>query len=380
MKFTVSETLLSENLSFATRAVPNRPTHPILANLLVIADKQQQSVEITGFDLALGIKMRFDAEVEEAGKITVPAKLFNEIVSKLKGEICFEVSDGDYGIISQGKSEYKIRVQAIDEYPKLPKIEEGNTLKLNPASFAKGLKHTIFATSADETKQILTGVNLEFVGETITFASTDGHRLATFEVARYEEENSLPLEIENEKITLTINARSCNEIIKMLEKNKKNGLIDLIFNADNISVVCGENSIISRKIAGQYPNWRMLLPKSFSKSVELDCKQLIAALERLNLLADKNHLAKCTFEGDQIYLKADTAEKGAGSEYLPATINTDEEDFVFAFNIKYFIHGLKEMDSEQIIFKINEALKPIIIEPVGDQKMQYLVMPVQSRS
>lgn len=380
MKFTVSNSILTENLSLAIRAVPDRPTHPILANILVIADKQQQTVQITGFDLALGIVVRFNADVEQGGEITVPAKLFSEITSKLKGEISFEVSDGDYGLISQGKSQYKIRVQARDEYPELPTVEDGRQLKLNSSTFAEGLKHTLFAVSPDETKQILTGINMEFGGEAITFASTDGHRLSTFEVPRYDKENTLPIEVESEKVVLTINANSCRELLKVLEKSNNGDILDLTFNDNNIAARCGENLIITRKIEGQYPNWRQLLPKSFSKSVKVNRKDLIAALQRLHLLAGKNDMAKCSFEENQIYLRADTADVGTGTEYLPATIETNEDSFKFAFNIKYFLHGLKEMDSEFVAIKLNEALKPIIIEPIGEQKMQYLVMPVQARS
>lgn len=381
MKFTVSDSILSDNLSLAIRAVPDRPTHPVLANVLVIADKQQQTVQITGFDLALGIVVRFAADVEEKGEITVPAKLFSEITSKLRGEISFEVSDGDYGVISQGKSQYKIRVQSRDEYPELPTVKDGSQLKLNPASFAEGLKHTIFATSPDETKQILTGVNLKFGGGMITFAATDGHRLSTCEVARHNEENTLPLEVEQEELTLTINANSCREMLKILDKSAEGDVLDLAFNTNNIAARCGENLIITRKLEGQYPNWLQLFPKDFSKFVEVNRKDLIAALQRLHLLADKNHMAKCTFEESQLQIKADTADVGSGTEYLPATIETNEENFMFAFNIKYFLHGLKEMEAETIVIKVNESLKPIIIEPIGSEnKMQYLVMPVQARS
>lgn len=192
MKFSVSQSDLDNAIGAAIRAVPKKTTHPILANILLEADLQNQQLIFTGFDLSLAIVTICKAEVEVGGKITLPASLFPQIISKVDGDIVFELTQNNIAKIISGKSSYSMPVMLADEYPQLPTItgEDVTRVELNPEIVIQGLRHTLFAASNEETKQLLTGVHLQLEENIIRFIATDGHRCAVYQSDYGEEKES----------------------------------------------------------------------------------------------------------------------------------------------------------------------------------------------
>ncbi len=186
MKLICKQSDLNTHLSLTSRAVSSRPTHPILGNVLLQADAATSQVSLTGFDLSLGIRTTFNAEVLEAGKITLPAKLLNDIVSRLpEGEISLddESSDTENQSVGEGltltltpkNGRYEVRAMGAEEFPELPISENDKAVHLPAAALIEGLGGSLFATSVDETKQVLTGVHLTVKQDSLEFAATDGH-------------------------------------------------------------------------------------------------------------------------------------------------------------------------------------------------------------
>ena len=178
MKLVCSQTDLSSNLSLVSRAVPSRPSHPVLANILFTADAGTQRVSLTGFDLSLGIQTSFPSDVETSGAITLPAKLLTDIVTRLSADTQITLEQEEEGGVNltTGSGQYKVRGMLADEFPRLPLVESGEAARLSVESLVEGLRGTLFATSSDETKQVLTGVHLRVQPEGLEFAATDGHR------------------------------------------------------------------------------------------------------------------------------------------------------------------------------------------------------------
>ncbi len=194
MKLVCAQSDLSTNLSLVSRAVPSRPTHPVLANVLLTADEETQQVQLTAFDLSVGIRTSFAAQVEEGGEITLPAKILNEIVSRMpEGQITLEdrAEDGEseevetsiIATLTSSSGSYTVRGMEAADFPALPEIEEGEAkaIYLPPEALIEGLRGCLFACSPDETKQVLSGVHLKLDRDGIEFAATDGHRLAVVE-------------------------------------------------------------------------------------------------------------------------------------------------------------------------------------------------------
>jgi DNA polymerase-3 subunit beta len=382
MRLVCSQNQLASNLSLVSRAVGSRPTHPVLANILFNADEKLQTLGMTAFDLSLGIQVTFGAEVSVGGSTTLPARLLNDIVSRLPDEDISLSIDDDIATIACGSGRYEVHGLPVQEFPELPKIEaDGETTYLPVESLLLGLDGSLFAASTDETKRILTGVHLTASADRLEFAATDGHRLAMVQTNFLSAED-LPVAPADEKsgLELTIPARALRELERMLNVQTE-GTIAVRFDRSQMIFQSANQILTSRLLDGSYPNYRALIPSQFERQVTLERKALVSALERIAVLADqKNNIVKISFNttGQEISLSVEAPDVATGRESLPAQISGG--DLEIAFNVKYLLDGLKAIDSNDIQLKLNNSTSPAIINPIGSTQMTYLIMPVQIRS
>lgn len=388
MKLICNSSDLSHNLSLVSRAVPSRPTHPILANVKLEARTEPQQVRLTAFDLSLGIETSFSAQVQESGQLTLPAKLLNEIVSKLpEVEIRLESEPETESLtITSAFGRYQVRGMSTEEFPELPVVENGLGAHLPSAILIEGLRGSLFASSSDETKQVLTGVHLIARGDSLEFAATDGHRLAVVVAVAQDEEvdgddKSAAGERQQAEFEVTLPARALRELERMVGGPQNLEAVSLHLGQGTTVFELPTGRLTSRTLEGQYPNYRQLIPKQFERQVTLDRKALLSALERISVLADrKNNLVKFTLDGDrqELSLSVEAADFGSARESMAAQISG--EDLDIAFNVKYLMDGLKALPTAEIQMQLNGPTTPVIFTPVGGLKMTYLVMPVQIRS
>ncbi len=380
MKLVCTQTDLSTNLSLVSRAVPSRPTHPVLANVLLTADAQTQQVSLTAFDLSLGIRTSFPAEVLQEGEITLPAKLLNDIVSRLpEGEITLGDDEAGQALgvtLTSASGHYQVRGMGVEEFPELPVIEKGEALYLPASALIEGLRGSLFATSADETKQVLTGLHLTVQQDALEFAATDGHRLAvvqtTNESAGSEGQDSLEV---------TVPAKALRELERMLGMRQSAEPLALHFDQGQVVFEWANQRLTSRTLEGQYPAYRQLIPRQFERQLALERRLLLSALERIAVLADqKNNIVKFSLDSvnQELALSVEAQDVGSGRESMSAQISG--ESIEIAFNVKYLMEGLKALPSSEIQMQLNTALSPLILTPLGTLKMTYLIMPVQIRT
>jgi DNA polymerase III subunit beta len=406
MKFVCTQHDLNVNLALVSRAVSTRPTHPVLANIKIEASTNPSSIQLTGFDLSLGIQTNFAAVVEDDGILTLPAKLLVDIIAKLPtGEITIDDEAGENLVtITSVSGRYQVRGMSADEFPELPSIEQGETNQLSAAAFIDGLKGSLVACSQDESKQVLTGVYLKVEPDRLEFAATDGHRLGIVEVYPNDliseelgaEETEKPRE-DRETISpavssspspqaqltksfeVTVPAKALRELEKMLGAGEGD-LLGLQLEQGQVVFGWGDRKLTTRTLEGKYPDYRLLIPKQFQRQITLDRKQLLSSLERIAVLADQTNLVKFSIDStnNTIALSVESQERGSGRESLIAQISGDDLDI--AFNIKYLMDGLKTLPTQEITIALNGPLEPVILTPLGGIKMTYLVMPVQLRS
>ena len=416
MKLVCSQNDLNTNLSLVSRAVPSKPTHPVLGNVLVSADTETQQVTLTAFDLSLGIQTSFAAQVEASGKFTIPAKLLNDIVSRLPdGEITLEDEQEDAAsetesdslrdsfasriivTLTSASGRYQVRGMSAGEFPELPQVEAGGAVHLPAEALVEGLRGTLFATSSDETKQVLTGVHLTMQQDTLEFAATDGHRLAVVQTTNQSpaEADSVspttPEELTSEKpekpadnasgLEVTLPARALRELERMLGMRQSTDTVTLHFEQGQIVFQGGDHRLTSRTLEGQYPAYRQLIPRQFQRQMTIDRRQLLSAVERIAVLADqKNNIVKFSIDNvnQQLSISVEAKDVGNGQESMPAQISGESLDI--AFNVKYLIDGLKALSTSDIQMQMNTADSPVILTPLGGLKMTYLIMPVQIRA
>jgi DNA polymerase-3 subunit beta len=352
----------------------------VLANVLLKADATTQRVILSAFDLSLGIQTSFPANVEESGVLTLPAKLLGDIVSRLPdGDIALE-SEADSGHVTKitcASGQYQVRGMGAEDFPELPKIEEGEQTHLSADALIDGLRGSLFAASADETKQVLTGVHVSLKPEGLEFAATDGHRLAV--VQTIESEDAEKSE-DDAQLDVTVPAKALQELIKMIDRQGSSS-IDVRFDQGQVVFEWADQRITSRLLEGQYPNYRQLVPRQFSHQLTLDRRLFLSALERISVLADqKNNIVKVQMDSvsQQVMLSVDAQDVGSGRESVPAQIAG--EGLEIAFNVRYLLDGLKAINTSDVQMQLNTPTSPVVLSPVGNLKMTYLVMPVQVRS
>ncbi|MGV0025076.1 DNA polymerase III subunit beta [Phormidesmis priestleyi] len=385
MKLICAQNNLNTHLSLVSRAVSSRPTHPVLANVLLNADVTTQRVSLSAFDLSLGIQTSFAAQVEESGTLTLPAKLLGDIVSRLPdGDITLDsdlnAETGMLTTLTCASGRYQMRGLGAEEFPELPAIADGELAHLSTEALIDGLRGTLFSSSADETKQVLTGVHLSLQPDGLEFAATDGHRLAVVQTINQDADGSPASKTENDaSLDVTIPSKALQELMKML--GQSGASIAVRFDQGQVVFEWTDQRLTSRLLEGQYPNYRQLIPRQFSHQMTLDRRLLLGALERISVLADqKNNIVKMNLDdsNQQLTLSVDAQDVGSGRESMPAQITGEGLDV--AFNVKYLVEGLKAINTSEVQMQLNTATSPAILTPLGSLKMTYLVMPVQVRN
>ena len=390
MKLVCSQAELNAALQLVSRAVASRPTHPVLANVLLTADAGTGRLSLTGFDLNLGIQTSLPASIESSGAVTLPARLLGEIVSRLSSESPVTLASDDAGEqveLTSLSGSYQMRGMPADEFPELPLVENGTALKVEAAALARALRATLFASSADEAKQLLTGVHLRFSGSHLEAASTDGHRLAVLAVTDALREaptleDGEASEGEAPDLSVTLPARSLREVERLVTSWKGDDPVTLFYDRGQVVVLAADQMVTSRTLEGTYPNYRQLIPDSFSRVFELDRRGFVAALERVAVLADQhNNVVRISSEPEsgQVQISADAQDVGSGSESLASDLSG--EPVQIAFNVRYVLDGLKAMEADRIKLRCNAPTTPAVLTAADDDSgFTYLVMPVQIRS
>jgi DNA polymerase III subunit beta len=382
MKLICAQTELNTHLSLVSRVVPSRPSHPVLANVLLVADADLQQVRLTGFDLSLGVQTSFGAQVEAGGTLTLPAKLLGDIVSRLPdGDVVLDNS-GDEAIVSltSASGRYQVRGMGAEDYPELPTLDDGEVAHLSADALIEGLRGSLFSTSGDESKQVLTGVHITAEADGLEFAATDGHRLAVVQSID-SAEDSQGAESEALKFDVTVPAKALRELERMIQLNPANAAIAVRFDQGQLIFEWANQRLTSRLLEGQYPNYRQLIPRQFSRQMTLDRRLFSTSLERIAVIADqRNSIVKLTLDSvkQELVLSVDAQDVGNGREVMPAQISG--EDLEIAFNVKYLLEGLKAFNTADVQMQFNTSTSPAIVTPLGGMKMTYLVMPVQIRA
>lgn len=391
MKLVCAQNLLSTNLSLVSRAVAARPSHPVLANVLLVADADTQQLRLSAFDLSLGIQTSFPASIEVGGKLTLPARLLTDIVSRLPdGDITLDDGSNDADTtylttLTCASGHYQVRGMSADEFPELPDVNDGEVVHLPAISLIEGLRSSLFSASGDETKQVLTGVHLTINDAGLEFAATDGHRLAVVETVSPDETERSPKATKQDAddsgdLDVTIPAKALQELTKLLDRQAE-GTVSVKFDRSQAVFEWVDQRLTTRLLEGQYPNYRQLVPKQFTFQATVERRLFLSALERIAVLADqKNNIVKLTLSNSKgsMALSVDAPDVGSGEETIPAQITG--EDLIIAFNVRYLLDGLKTLNTAEIQMQFNTSTSPAILTPLGGLKMTYLVMPVQVRS
>ena len=370
LSFKVEKEILLNGLKIVERATAQKGLQPVLANILLDAvDKNKINLYATDFDLT--IITSIEAQVDSIGSITLPAKKLLDIVSRLNdGIISFDLSANTMTIKS-GKSKFEILGISANEFPKIELLTDEDTeVEIDLKPFVIGIKEAGFAAASYEANNsLLSGVVCDINKNVLEIASTDGNRLARArKIITNKDDKSLKLILPAKVLQefLKISYFIDEDYVKLYTKNNK-----IMIKSDNITM-------ISNIMTGQYPQYNQLIPQSFPKEAKVSVSKMISALELVSTMVnEKTSIVKFDFSGNTLYLMADTPE--AGNSQSELDIKYSGDDILIAFNYRYLLDCLKNIDAENMIICMNTNLSATVIKPDNEEDFIYLVMPVQIR-
>ena len=370
LSFQVEKEVIYNGLKIVERATAQKGLQPVLANILIEAvDKNKINLYATDFDLT--IITSIEAQVNNAGSITLPAKKLLDIVSRLNdGIINFELNATTMTITSN-KSKFDIIGISASEFPKIETVsDETEFVDIDLKPFIMGIKEAGFAAATYESNNnLLSGVVCDISKNVLEIASTDGNRLARARkiITNREDKTQkliIPAKVLQEflKISYFID----EETIKLYTMTSK-----IMIKSDNITM-------ISSLMNGQYPQYNQLIPQTFPKEAKINVSKIVSAIERISTMVnEKTSIVKFEFTQNNLSLKADTPEAGNSEDQIDIIYNG--EDITIAFNYRYLLDCFKNIDSEDLIICMNTNLSATVIKPDNDEDFIYLVMPVQIR-
>lgn len=372
MEIVINKEDFQNGIKIVEKVTAQKAIQPILSNIL-IKTVSSDRVQFVATDLNLAIDFKTSAEVITEGSVTLSAKKISEIVSKLTStQITLKsIEDSENIKIKSGKTEFDVIGLNPDEFPTVSDLEEDantRTITLNKQEFSKAIKQVIFATSSQETQAVLTGVCFNIEGTTLELAATDGNRLTRVQ----KEINDEVLEAVN----FIVPAKTLQEVqrISALVEDEE---ITIKIQKNKIAFEFSELTFQSRLIEGVYPKYQQLIPNANEKKIIVDRVELINAIERVAIMVnDRTNVVRFNFTQGQLEIMADTPEAGRSKDYID--IEYEFDDMLTAFNYKYVLDGLKNMETKLIEIEISDVLAASIFKPQND-KSNYicLIMPVK---
>jgi len=373
MKFVINREDLLNGIRIVERATVIKGLQAVLANILIETVGANQ-VKLTATDFDLSVVTIINANIEEEGKFTLPAKMLGDIVARLQDElVTIEVNDSSAHITCK-KSKFDVLGISANEFPHVEEeISEGDSIEIETKPFIKAIRQVVSAAAGYETNTLLSGVVCEVNKNILEMAATDGNRLAR--VREVVKNNS----VDSEKVfEMLISSKVLAELSK----------IALLTDAENIKICKEEKRIvitidktklITKLMHGQFPKYNQLVPQTFPKEAKVNKSNLISTLERVAVLVnDKTSSIKFEFADDTLKLSGDSPETGNASDIID--ISYTGEPLTIAFNYKFVLEFLKIVESEEVAIKLNSSLSATIFAPCNEEDYIYLVMPVQLRN
>ncbi|ABR46245.1 DNA polymerase III, beta subunit [Alkaliphilus metalliredigens QYMF] len=367
MHFSCSQKALMHSISIVQKGVSAKTTLPILKGIYI--ETNNEGLRLVGTDLEIGIEHVMEADVLQEGIVVVDARLFSEIIRKLPdAEVDITLKENNQLEIKCASTEFNILVYSPDEFPELPIVEEDQVYEIAQELFKGMIRQTVFATSQDESRPILTGVLMEIEENTLNMVALDGYRLALRKGKISGNSNH----------KVVVPAKTLNEVNRILNPDEEEPLHITLTN-NHALFTAGKTKLISRLLEGEFINYKQILPKEHRSKVTIKGKEILNSIERASLLAKegRNNLVRFVVNDEKMVI---TSNSELGKVHEEINIVLEGEDIEIAFNSKYFIDALKVIDDEEVCLEFTTNLSPGILKPLANENYTYLVLPVRLAS
>jgi len=364
MRLDVPRKEFFEAVSAATAAASVRTSVTILQNLKIEA--MDGGVRVLGCDGEMWVERDVAGQVEEAGALCLPARLLNDLVSKLgEAPVSLFTTDAAGAMLVQGASEYRLQTLDAEDFPEPPSFGGDGELTLPMGVLRNAVDSVLFAVSSDSHRQVLTGVLFNYDGDTLTLVATDTHRLAVRKIEQAGIGSNISVVVPEKAL----------KAIKALPVPDDSEVV-LKFGGGRIGVEAGNAKVVAQLLAGTYPNWERVVPTESTRTWSVERDQLSEKVKRTMILA-RDNANRVRFRGaeDQILIAARSEEKGEAKEEV--AMIADNGDVEIAFNGKYVQDALDQIKGDGVKIEMTESSRPAIFRPADEDNDYFcVIMPM----
>jgi len=362
LRITVSKDELVSALGVVSRAVSTRTSVQILSGILVEA--QGNELRLAATDMELSLRATASAQIEGDGAIVLPGKTFADIARLLPaGGVSIEHKPAESVVhVTAGSASYTLHTYNPEDFPRLQELETVQTFTVDRESLLETIHRVARAASRDESRPVLTGILVSFTGGKLVMAATDSYRLAVKET---ELDGTVP------ELEAIVPARALQELARIAGSG------------DNVEVGVHENQVVfatdgvwltTRRIDGQFPNYRQLLPEQFEHELTVPRLELLEVVRRASVMIQRATPLQLRFAEGELTVIARTQDVGESQESMPVAFSG--ETLEIGFNADFLRDGLESMDGDDVRLKLISPLRPAVIQGEGDD-FTYLVMPIR---
>jgi DNA polymerase III subunit beta len=381
VKIQVERDVLADAVAWTARALPARPTVPVLAGMRLHAGAD---LTLSSFDYDVSAQATIPVTTEEEGSALVSGRLLAEISRSLPAKPVQITSEGGKAVLSCGSATFTLLTMPEEEYPALPEMPPAAGT-VGSDAFASAVSQSATAAGRDDTLPALTGVRIEIEGDTLTLISTDRYRLAVRELRWTPAQPDLSAAVLVPARALAETARALTSgaevaiALALPGEGDPAGLGGAGGGDGMIGFEGGGRQATTRLLGGEFPRHQALLPSHVNSTAEMSTSLLAEAVKRVALVAERNTAVRLAFTPGQLVLEAGTGEEAQAVEVLEAAYDSDE--LSIAFNPQYLLDGLTAIDSDTVRLSFTEPGKPALItgkpSQDGQPDYRYLLMPIR---
>jgi len=372
MKLTITQAQLAYGLGIVSRAVSPRSTLPVLNNILIATDEGRLRLSAT--NLELGITCWIGAEIEEEGSITIPARIFFDLINALPGgKVNLSLTTRTQTLnIHCGTSNFDIKGIDAQEFPPMPSPDLSTGVELNVADFKEMIHQVGFAASSEEARPVLQGVLMEIKDNEISLAATDGFRISV-RTAELSTSQDKPVKV-------IIPARSLGELARIATDG--NETVTMIVPPDRGQAIFHMKNaeLVTQLIEGNFPDYNAIIPRSFKTRTVISTNEFLKACRQAEIIArEGNYVIRLNLQPQEgapgtIEFSTQSEEMGSGEVIVDANIEGPE--LLIAFNVRFLSEVLEVIGTPNTILETNANNTPGLLSPVGNDTFRHVIMPM----
>ena len=366
MKITIGKAEFQQRLSDIQSVVEKKSTMPILSHFLLKTSKSGST--ITATDLETAIREPIAADVAAEGALCIPARKLFEIVREVEGDIQIETEDSQWIRVKAGPASFRIACLPAEDYPLWPDMGSAEQIEVDAKELARMIEKTAYASGESDTRYTLNGIlfHLKPDGRDLTVVGTDGHRMAVISM-------SLDGAAGGEEKKLVVQRKAAMELEKFLSGAEK---AKISMGKNHVLFEAGEVFFLTRLIEGAYPNYEQVIPANNEKKMVLSREAFVKALKRVSVMSrERSNAIRLDAGPDLLTLSSSNPDLGEAKDEVAAQYGG--EGVSLGFNARYLIDALNAMESENVLFELQDPLSPTLLRPEGEPAYRCVIMPMR---